>query len=86
MELTAARLRPLVAGPKLISAGGYTQELANETLAAGHADLIAFGRLFISNPDLPRRFELGASLNPYDRSTFYTGGERGYVDYPALAM
>lgn len=85
-ELTAARLRPLVAGPKLISAGGYTRELANEAVAAGHADLIAFGRWFISNPDLPRRFELGAALNPYDRSTFYAGGERGYVDYPALAV
>ena len=45
---------------------------------------VAFGRLVIANPDLPSRFELRAPLNRYDRSTFYGGGAKGYVDYPAL--
>lgn len=69
---------------KLISAGGYRRETAEETLQAGLADGIAFGRLFIANPDLPKRFAVGATLNPYDRSTFYGGNEKGYTDYPFL--
>jgi N-ethylmaleimide reductase len=48
----------------------------------GDASLIAFGRHFIANPDLPRRIELGLPLNPYDRSTFYGYDARGYTDYP----
>ncbi|MFM1988252.1 MAG: hypothetical protein RJA99_1209 [Pseudomonadota bacterium] len=68
----------------LIAAGNFRGEGAAEMVAAGHADAIAFGRLFISNPDLPRRLRIGASLAPYDRSTFYTQGEAGYLDYPAL--
>ena len=51
----------------------------------GAADAVAFGRLFIANPDLPERFRRGAPLNRYDRSTFYGGDARGYTDYPALA-
>ncbi len=62
---------------------GYTAELASEALALG-ADLIAFGRPFISNPDLPHRLRTGAALTPGDRSTFYGGGVKGYTDYPAL--
>lgn len=69
----------------LISAGGYTAETAEDAIAKGNADAVAFGRLFISNPDLPKRFSLGAELNAYDRSTFYGGTEKGYTDYPALA-
>ncbi|MDB9376298.1 alkene reductase, partial [Nodularia sphaerocarpa CS-585A2] len=46
--------------------------------------LIAYGRIYISNPDLVKRFALNASLNPYDRSTFYGGTEQGYTDYPFL--
>jgi N-ethylmaleimide reductase len=68
----------------LISAGGYNAESAEKTIAEGLADAVAFGRWFISNPDLPERFATNSALNPYDRSTFYGGAERGYTDYPAL--
>lgn len=68
----------------LIFAGGYTAKKAEALIAAGIADAIAFGRSFIANPDLPRRFALGAELNPLDQTTLYGGGEKGYTDYPAL--
>jgi len=68
-----------------IANNGYTRELAIETLAEGRADLIAFGRSFISNPDLVERLRRGADLAPLDRATLYGGGEKGYTDYPALA-
>jgi len=58
---------------------------ASALLAAGEADAAAFGRLFIANPDLPRRFATGAPLNAPDPQTFYGGGANGYTDYPALA-
>lgn len=63
---------------------GFTFESANEALAAGEADAVAFGRLFIANPDLAQRFAAGAPLNTPDPSTFYGSGPRGYTDYPAL--
>jgi N-ethylmaleimide reductase len=66
----------------LISAGGFTGETADAAIAAGHADAIAFGRIFISNPDLPRRLQHGFPLTPYNRATFYGGEEKGYTDYP----
>jgi N-ethylmaleimide reductase len=66
----------------LISAGGFTGESAEAAIAAGHADAIAFGRIFISNPDLPRRLQQGHKLTPYNRATFYSGEENGYTDYP----
>ncbi len=66
----------------LIAAGGFTKETGEKALAECTADAIAFGRLFISNPDLPRRLQLDAALNPYSRATFYGGDERGYTDYP----
>jgi N-ethylmaleimide reductase len=66
----------------LISAGGFTGESAEAAIAAGHADAIAFGRIFISNPDLPRRLQHGYKLTPYNRATFYGGEEQGYTDYP----
>ena len=69
----------------LISAGGYTAETAEETIAQGFADAVAFGRLFIANPDLPERFKSGAELNEPNRTTFYGGTEAGYTDYPSLA-
>ena len=58
--------------------------LAEAALKEGD-DLVAFGKPFISNPDLVRRLREGAPLNPWDKSTFYGGGEKGYIDYPALA-
>ncbi|CAN1322688.1 12-oxophytodienoate reductase 1 [Linum perenne] len=66
-------------------AGGYTQQNGNEVIAEGGADLVAFGRWFLANPDLPKRFELNAPLNKYDRSTFYIQDPVvGYSDYPFL--
>lgn len=69
----------------LILSGGYDAARAEGDLAAGRADLIAVGRGFIANPDLPKRWRTGAPLNTPDASTFYTPGEHGYIDYPALA-
>jgi N-ethylmaleimide reductase len=73
--------RPIWSG-KLMTAGGFTGETAEAAIAAGHADAIAFGRIFISNPDLPRRLQRGFPLTPYNRATFYGGEETGYTDYP----
>lgn len=80
----SARFRTRFGGP-VIAAGGFTRETATDAVASGVADAIAFGRLFIANPDLPERFRVGARLNRYDRPTFYGGDARGYTDYPALA-
>jgi N-ethylmaleimide reductase len=74
--------RPLWRGV-LISAGGFSGEAAEAAIAQGRADAIAFGRIFISNPDLPGRLRHGFPLTPYDRATFYGGEEAGYTDYPA---
>lgn len=63
---------------------GYTKKRANDAIACGGVDLVSFGALFISNPDLPRRFLLDAPLNPPERAAFYGGDARGYTDYPAL--
>ena len=63
---------------------GYDREMAQEALASGRADIVAFGRAFISNPDLVERLRRGAPLNAWDKTTFYGGGEHGYIDYPAL--
>jgi N-ethylmaleimide reductase len=73
--------RPIWSGT-LITAGGFTGETADAAIAAGHADAIAFGRIFISNPDLPRRLQRGFPLTPYNRATFYGGEAAGYTDYP----
>jgi N-ethylmaleimide reductase len=67
-----------------IANNGYDLELANKVLAANEADLIAFGKPFISNPDLVERLKSGAPLNTPDKATFYGGGAKGYTDYPAL--
>ncbi len=80
---TAAHFRASFSGV-FIGAGGFTRESADEAVSSGIVDAVAFGRQFIANPDLPRRFELGAALNPYDRATFYGGSEKGYTNYPAL--
>ncbi|CCE09092.1 putative NADH-dependent Flavin Oxidoreductase [Bradyrhizobium sp. STM 3843] len=66
----------------LIAAGGFVGDTANAAIAEGHADAVAFGRYFISNPDLPRRLAHGFPLTPYHRPTFYGGEAKGYTDYP----
>ena len=63
---------------------GYDRDMAQEAVASGRADIVAFGRAFISNPDLVERLRRGAPLNAWDQTTFYGGGEHGYIDYPAL--
>lgn len=68
-----------------IANGGYTFNEARQRIAEGKTDLVSFGRLFISNPDLPERFRLRAPLNEWDDSSFYGGDARGYIDYPSLA-
>ena len=68
----------------LIYAGKYTALRARDALQAGWADLIAFGRPFVANPDLPERLRTGAALNAPDAKTFYGGDARGYTDYPTL--
>lgn len=75
--------RPIWPGV-LIAAGNYTPASANAAVTAKDADAIAFGRLFIANPDLPERIRQGAPLNPYHRATFYGGEAEGYTDYPRL--
>jgi len=67
-----------------VANNGYDLDLANKVLAAGEADLIAFGKLFIANPDLVERLKRGAPLNAPDKATFYGGSAKGYTDYPAL--
>ncbi|HTY93201.1 MAG TPA: alkene reductase [Steroidobacteraceae bacterium] len=71
-------------GGVYIANEGFTFESATQALAAGEADAVAFGRLFIANPDLPRRLKLGAPLNEPDIPGFYAGGAKGYTDYPSL--
>ena len=70
---------------RIMYAGGYTAERAARLLESGLADLIAFGRPFIANPDLPARMANNWPLNPVDPSTMYGGTEHGYTDYPAFA-
>jgi N-ethylmaleimide reductase len=79
-----ARLREAFKGV-FILAGGFDRASAEAALQAGQADLIAFARAFLANPDLVRRMQSGAPLNALDMSTFYTPGAKGYTDYPALA-
>jgi 12-oxophytodienoic acid reductase len=68
-----------------IVAGGYDREDGNKAVEENRGDLVAYGRLFLANPDLPRRFELHAPLNKYNRETFYTHDPVvGYTDYPFL--
>jgi N-ethylmaleimide reductase len=70
----------------LVMAGGFDQETAAEWIADGRADAIAFGRKFLANPDLPERFRERAPLNRDDPTTYYGGGEKGYIDYLSLAQ
>ena len=79
-----SRLRAAFEG-LFILAGGFDRASAETSLKAGQADLIAFARPFLANPDLVQRMRTGAALNAIDMATFYTPGPKGYTDYPALA-
>jgi N-ethylmaleimide reductase len=79
-----AALRKAFSGA-YIANNGYDRELAIQTLDSGAADLIAFGRPFIANPDLVERLRRNAPLNELDTKTLFGGGAQGYTDYPALA-
>lgn len=77
-------LRNFFDGP-IIAAGGFDRDGAEQILQRGDADLVAFGRLFSSNPDLPQCFRHGYPLAPYRREAFWGGDERWYIDFPAFA-
>ncbi|TPG71736.1 alkene reductase [Hymenobacter nivis] len=79
----AKHYRPMYQGTLIIN-GGFDQEKGNKVVADGDADLVAFGTLYISNPDLVERFAEHAPLAEGDKDTFYTPGPKGYTDYPKL--
>lgn len=79
----AKHFRPIYKGTLMIN-GGYTQEKANKVIASGHADLVSFAKLYISNPDLVERFQNNEDLAEWDEDTFYTPGPEGYTDYPKI--
>ncbi len=83
LALDYAAMRAKFAGPWMVN-NGYSGRMAAETIAHGDADAVAFGRLFISNPDLVRRLREDAPLAPVDSATMYDGGAIGYTDYPTL--
>ena len=68
----------------IIANCGYNQKTGEEELVKGHAEMISYGTLFIANPDLTKRFELNAELNEVDKTTMYSGQDKGYIDYPFL--
>ncbi|MEJ5058969.1 MULTISPECIES: alkene reductase [unclassified Pseudomonas] len=72
-------------GGRYIANNSYDRQMALDAVASGHADMVAFGRPFISNPDLVERLKLDAPLTEPDRNTFYGGGAAGYTDYPTLS-
>ena len=76
----AKRYRPIYKGTIIIN-GGFDQEKGNAVLESGNADLVAYGKPFISNPDLVERFEQNLPLTDWDKDTFYTPGTKGYLDY-----
>lgn len=82
-EALKVQLRERFDGP-FILAGGFDRATAEAALAERRADLIAFGRPFLANPDLVERMRAGAALNPPDMATFYTPDAKGYTDYPTL--
>jgi hypothetical protein len=87
-KIEAPRLGPDLKqafGGVYIANEGFDQASGEAALAAGEADAVAYGKLFLANPDLPRRFKLKAPLNPWNTATFYAEGATGYTDYPSLA-
>jgi N-ethylmaleimide reductase len=81
--IAAADLRKYFIGPT-IAAGGFSPETAGVSVDSGIADLVAFGRHFTSNPDLPFRIKNDIPLTKYDRATFYAFDHKGYTDFPAF--
>jgi len=77
----AAHFRPLYNGTLMINSN-FDQESGNKVIESGNADLVAFGKLYISNPDLVERFDQHLELAEWDQDTFYTPGKKGYTDYP----
>ncbi|MFG1224223.1 alkene reductase [Xanthobacter wiegelii] len=82
-DFSFEELRKRYSGAWMVN-NGYDLALANSVLADGKADLVAFGKPFIANPDLVERLRRDASLNEVDRDTLYGGGAKGYIDYPTL--
>ena len=79
-----ARLREVFDGPLIVN-GGYDGGRGETVLASGAADLVAYGKWFLANPDLPLRLGAASPLNAPDKATFYGGGAEGYTDYPFLS-
>jgi len=84
VEEIAKRYRPMYHGNLIINAG-FDQESGNKVIEEGNADLVAFGKPYISNPDLAERLEGNISLSDWDSDTFYVPGKKGYIDYEAKA-
>jgi len=80
----AKRYRPIYKGSIIIN-GGFDQEKGNRVIANGDADMVAFGKPYISNPDLVERFAQNIPLDEWDEGTFYSGGAEGYLDYEVKA-
>lgn len=80
-----AAMRKKFGGPWIVN-NGYTRQMAIDVIAQGGADAVAFGRPFISNPDLVQRLRDNSELQESNRATYYGGGAEGYVDYPTLAQ
>ena len=85
LAMPAASQVGLQFGGVYIANEKYTRALADQVIQDGEADAVAFGQLFIANPDLPARFASNASLNMPDPSTFFAPGPHGYTDYPELS-
>jgi N-ethylmaleimide reductase len=84
IEETTRTFRPHAPETTMIANGGFDKESANQILADDAADLVSFGKLFLANPDLPKRFQQNGPLNEPDPETFYGEGSEGYTDYPTL--
>lgn len=82
-ERVSPYMRKIFKGTFILN-GGFTKEIGEKALAAGEGDAVAYGELYIANPDLVTRFKTNAPLNASDPSTFYTHEAKGYTDYPAL--
>jgi len=80
----AKRYRPMFKGTLMINSN-FDRESGNRVIDNGDADLVSFGKLYISNPDLVERFAANREITPWDQNTFYTPGAKGYTDYPAMS-